>query len=218
MASVVDICNLALSHVGNDNMIASISPPDGSREAGYCARFYPLARKELLEPGGWSFAISRQLLAEVTNESTTWTYAYALPADCIRPLRVLPLQLLEDSAWLNVTDYNDLRWLQASLPDERGSSEYEIQKGVIFTNEPEAVLIYISDVTDTSRFTPAFTAALGYLLASYIAGPMIRGSEGVKASVDLRGAAYQTAERAASLDGSSKHETSPHIPLHIRNR
>ena len=44
MASDVDVCNLALAHLGDEATVASISPPEGSAQAGHCARFYPMAR------------------------------------------------------------------------------------------------------------------------------------------------------------------------------
>ena len=44
MATEVDICNLALAHLGDDATIASIKPPEGSAQAEKSARFYPIAR------------------------------------------------------------------------------------------------------------------------------------------------------------------------------
>jgi hypothetical protein len=49
MSSVIDICNLALSHIGQAADVSSIDPPENSIEAEYCARFYPMARDTLLE-------------------------------------------------------------------------------------------------------------------------------------------------------------------------
>ena len=49
MASVVDICNQALSHLGDSATVASIDPPEGSAQAEHCARFYPAALAALLE-------------------------------------------------------------------------------------------------------------------------------------------------------------------------
>ena len=66
MASVVQISNMALSHIGSEARVASISPPDGSVEAGYCATFYDMARTELLEPGNWAFSLKRATLAQIT--------------------------------------------------------------------------------------------------------------------------------------------------------
>jgi len=72
MASVAQICNMALSHIGSDARVSTIDPPDGSVEAGYCATFYDLVRTELLEPGNWRFTLKRASLAEITNESDVW--------------------------------------------------------------------------------------------------------------------------------------------------
>ena len=44
MATEVDICNIALAHLGDDATIASLSPPEGSAQAEKAARFYPIAR------------------------------------------------------------------------------------------------------------------------------------------------------------------------------
>jgi hypothetical protein len=49
---------------------------------------------------------------------------------------------------------------------------------VIVTNQSEAVLRYIIRVTDTARFSPLFVTVLTWLLASYMAGPIIKGEEG----------------------------------------
>ena len=44
MPSEVDICNLALGHLGDSATVATIDPPEGSAQAEHCARFYPIAR------------------------------------------------------------------------------------------------------------------------------------------------------------------------------
>ena len=70
MANPVEICNLALSHLGSSATVSAIAPPDGSVEAGYCARFYGMARQLSLTAFTWQFALKRVALAEVTNTST----------------------------------------------------------------------------------------------------------------------------------------------------
>ncbi len=54
MASPVDISNLALSHIGAEALVSAIDPPDGSREAGLCAQFWPLVRTEVLDEFGFA--------------------------------------------------------------------------------------------------------------------------------------------------------------------
>ena len=63
MASEVEICNLALAHLGDEATVASIDPPEGSAQAEHCQRFYPVSRNSLLEMHDWAFATKRATLA-----------------------------------------------------------------------------------------------------------------------------------------------------------
>lgn len=198
MASSVQICNMALSHIGSEARVSSIDPPDGSVEAGHCATFYDLARTELLEPGSWNFSLKRASLAEVTNASDTWAYAYALPSDCLRALRIL-----YPSVALTVFTQD-----QRAEPhtDDRSSAQFDIEGEVLYTNQPEAVLLYVVDVTDTTRFTPSFTAAFGYHLAGYLAGPIIKGVEGTRVADAMHQRAQALAGIAATTAANASHE------------
>ena len=90
MASVVDIVNLALSHLGEDATVSSIDPPEGSAEAEHAATFYPQARDAMLEMHEWRFATKRVMLALTASDTFEWAYAYALPSGMLRALAVLP--------------------------------------------------------------------------------------------------------------------------------
>lgn len=195
MPSVAQICNMALSHIGSEARVASISPPDGSVEAGHCNTFYDLARTELLEPGQWAFALHRATLAQSTNVSEAWAYAYTLPSTCLRPLRVL-----QPSIALTVFTQDDR--LEPHT-DDRGSAAFDIEGETLYTNEPDAVLLYVADATDTTKFTPTFTAALSYNLAGYLAGPIIKGSEGLKIGDAMRQRAMRAGELAATASANA---------------
>jgi hypothetical protein len=180
MPSAVDICNTALSHIGAENEVAAIDPPDGSVEAGRCARFYPIARRLALGSHNWTFARARATLAAVTNPSTVWLYAYAVPSGMLHARRILSLQTI-DTAGLVFADSTFTNWHALDdLFSERGSSDFEVEGDTILTNEPEAVLLYTRDVTDVSKYPPMFTSALGMLLAGYLAGPTIKGTAGMQ--------------------------------------
>jgi hypothetical protein len=213
VATPVDICNLGLSHIGARAQIVSISPPDGTVESGYCARFYPLVRRELLELQPWTFAAKRVALSQVTNPSTIWAYAYALPADCVRARRVLPLALA-DSYSITLLSYeehfpNDL---VQTVFSERGGSPYEIEGSMLLTNEPDAVLIYTREVTDSNTFSPRFVIAAGMLMASYLAGPIIKGVEGARTSAQWRQAAAQYAQEAATSNANQSQQSNEFMP------
>ena len=191
MASVVQICNMALSHIGSEARVSSISPPDGSVEAGHCATFYDQARTEMLEPGNWAFALKRQLLAQVTNTSNAWAYAYTKPADCQRALRIL-----RPSVAVTVFTQDRIAYPHT---DDRDSAPFDVEGEVLYTNEPDAVLVYTCDVTDTTKFPASFVSALSYLLAAYVAGPIVKGNEGVRVGDAMR----QRAQALADLSATS---------------
>jgi hypothetical protein len=221
MASATDISNIALSHLGARAQVSSISPPDGSVEAGYCARFYPLARREVLEAMNFSFAKTRVTLAEVTNTSTVWGYAYALPSDCIKALRVLKLEYAQQIAllWPIGYRYTDGEWTRIEDAfSERGSATFELEDQVLRTNEPDAVLLYKRDVTDTTKFSPLTVSAIGQVLAGYLAGPIIKGLDGARVGAQWREQGMAAARAAAASDANASNESSDHVPTHIAAR
>lgn len=209
MASVVNLCNMALSHIGSDARVSSISPPDGSVEAGHCATFYDQARTEMLEPGSWAFSLTRAALASLANGSTTWAYAYAMPSDCLRALRVLTPAIgmtvfTQDEVTLATSD-ND-------------SAIFEIEGTTLYSNQPDAVLLYVRDQTDTTKFTPSFVSALSYLLASYLAGAIIKGSEGMKIGDAMRQRAMSLADVSATASANASSQQTEFTPAQLRTR
>lgn len=162
MASVVDIVNLALSHLGDEAEVISITPPDGTAQATQAGRFYPLARDLLLEMHPWTFAMVRVTLAPVAaGAPSQWAYAYALPVKCLKPRGVYAPDALDDA---QSEDF-------IVEIDADGNS-------VLYTNVENAVLRYTRLVEDPTKFTPGFVMALGRSLASYLAGPLIKGTTG----------------------------------------
>lgn len=209
MASVVQLCNMALSHIGSDARVSSISPPDGSVEAGHCATFYDVARTELLEPGTWAFALARATLAQRTNASTLWLYAYALPSDCLRARRIL-----RPGSQMTVFVQDEYQY----QTDDNDSTTFEIEGAVLYSNEPDAVLVYTRDMTDTTRFPPSFTTALSYLLSSYLAGPILKGSEGTKTGDAMRQRAMTLADVSATSSANASVADHPFTAAQLRAR
>lgn len=56
----------------------------------------------------------------------------------------------------------------------------EVGDLVVYTNEQGAYLRYIDLITDSTKYTPAFVVCLARLLASYLAGPVLKGDSGIK--------------------------------------
>ena len=158
MASTVDICNLALAHLGDEAAVSSISPSDGSAQADHCARFYPMARDALLEMHAWDFATRRVALAETAGTPAGgWAYEYAYPSGCARILAVQADAQLDDT--------ESQEFIVETVAD--GSR-------VILTNVEGAYCRYIRLISDTTKFSPLFVICLSYLLASYLAGPITK--------------------------------------------
>lgn len=210
MASVVKICNMALSHIGADARVSSIDPPDGSVESGHCADFFDIARTELLEPGNWRFALAREPLAQETNASATWAFAYVLPAECLRPLRVLRA----GAPGVTVFTQDQVQY----NPTDRDSADFDVEGGTLYSNEPLAELVFVRDVTDSQKFTASFTSALSYLLASYLAGPIVKGGEGIKLGDGMRTRAMSIADVAATASANASSATSDFSPSSILAR
>lgn len=205
MATVPAICNLALGHLGSAVEVTSISPPDGSYEASQCARLYPIARLEALEAHDWTWAKKRVALAQATtNPSTVWTYAYAAPSDMLQPLRVLQSAV--------VFDFEMVLW------SERGTADFEREGDLILTHEPEAVLLYKIDVTDTTKFSETFSIYLSYILGALLAGPIVKGDAGVKTALGLRRIAGAMLGQAATQNANASAESNEYVPEALRRR
>ena len=204
MASAVDICNLALSRLGDDATVSSIDPAEGSAQAEHCKRFYPMARDVALSKHLWNFATKRAALALLSGVTTAeWQYAYSAPSD-----------ILSSSAVINI--YPD-----GSFQD--GGVEYAIETTtangvVIYTNVENAYIRYISKVTDTTRFTIEFVDALSYLLASYLAGPVLKGEMGMKISVDMLKMFKVAMAEALVSDAMSSKPKIDHVPDFVQAR
>lgn len=185
MASDVDICNLALSHLGDEATVAAISPSDGSQQADYCVRFYPIARDQLLCLHAWSFATKRIALALIDTDELpdTWAYAYAVPSGSLQVISVLPPQ---GTGQATLTSFPpDSATNSNLLSGDQNTQDFiqeVLQDGTkcIFTNTEDAIARYVAGITDTTKFNALFVTACARLLASYLAGPLLKGETGIK--------------------------------------
>jgi len=180
---ILEICRLALSHLGEYSAITSIDPPDGSVQAQLCAQFYPSARDSLLEMRSWSFTSKRKQLVEVSNTWTEWDYAYALPCDVNNVLAVLPPDASDDYSTQFAPPNSQYYTAPVVAAGNYNPQPYTIEIDdngyrVLYTDQKDAVLRYNALITDTSQFTPLFTLALSWHLASMLAGPIIKGDVG----------------------------------------
>lgn len=196
MASKADICNAALSNLGAAPSVTSIDPPDGGAYSLHCARTYTMALQYLLASHPWQFALKRKALAAVSDApNDQWSYAKALPSDCLRPIALLPAGAENDTAGI----------------------EYVIEGTTLYCDEDDVTLLYIIADVEPGRMPPFFVNAFADRMAYMLATPVM------KADASTRGFLKQTADasmrQAAVIDAMSrKQKTSDHIPEWIRGR
>lgn len=147
MASVTDICNLALGRFG-EKRIVSLS--EESEAARVCTVFYAQTRDELLREHKWNFAIKRaELTRLVATPDWGYDYYYQLPTDYMR------FASLNDGDLVN-------------------KAEFEIEGDTLLSDIDEANLRYVYAITDSEQFDSLFVDALSSKLAAKIA-PSLSG-------------------------------------------
>lgn len=206
MASEIDICNLALSHLGDTATVASINPPEGSAQAEHCSRFYPVARNALLEMHAWGFATKRIQLALLSSGWPEWNYSYAQPGDAVNILAVLPPSVTDD----NVAAVQIPQPFSCEV--DAGDAE------VIYTDQADAVLRYTAIITDTTKFSPLFVTALSHHLAGMLAGPIIKGDVGAAEAKRQEAMMQYYLTKAIESDASQRRVKIDHIPASIAAR
>ena len=121
MASVVDICNGALNQLGASTIL---SLTEDSKNARLCNSRYTQVRDALFRTHPWNCLQTRLELA-ASSDSPAWgfTYAYTLPANCLRLLRVL--------------DYD---------------SNYKVEGRKILSDASTMKILYIARITDPNEY------------------------------------------------------------------
>ena len=166
MFSVVDICNLALSYLGDSATVTSINPPEGSAQAEYCARYWPLALQEVLEAHPWGFATKRVKPAQLAQRNSAWAYHYALPHDALAVIAVLPPEAIDDY---------EVGGHAVPVPYQIEREGGQIH---ILTDQRDALVRYIATADDPALYPATFTEALTWKLAGMLAGSLRKGNAG----------------------------------------
>ena len=148
MADKVTIVNRALSLLGAEP-ITNLT--EDTPEANIANRMYDEARRSILSETLWNFAKKRVLLNQ-TVESPAWQldqvrFVYQLPSDIIRIF--------------GISDRN-ATWL--------------IEQDRLLTNVNEIGIIYVFNITDTSKFSSSFTDAFADKLAADMCYPILNSN------------------------------------------
>ena len=134
MASTVEICNGALNQLGAKTIL---SLTEDSKNARLCNSRYTQVRDALFRTHPWNCLQKRiQIAADSTAPAWGFTYAYTLPADCLRLLKIL--------------DYD---------------SNYKVEGRIVLSNTETMKILYVARVTDPNEYDEllreTLSAALG---------------------------------------------------------
>lgn len=117
---------------------------DDVEQARVADDVYDICLDDVLVDHNWNFATKRDDLAALEDAPEFgFDVQYQLPNDC---LRVVQMQDLD--------------------------SVYKVEGRYLLTNEGEANIIYIAQITDTTKFSPKFVSCLAARLAAEMAFPL----------------------------------------------
>ena len=138
MASVVDICNGALNQLGATTIL---SLTEDSKNARLCNSRYTQVRDAVFRSHPWNCLQKRvELAADTDAPAWGFSYAYTLPADCLRLLRIL--------------DYD---------------SNYKVEGRKILSNTSSMKILYIGRITDPNEYDESLRETLSAALGADIA-------------------------------------------------
>lgn len=209
------VCSAALKNIGESGRVTSIRPSDGSHEADLCAEHFDSARDEVLEERNWGFATVRRRGSPRDTESPAWAYAYVRPSDCLRLIKVLPEDAVDDEVVTSRVHTSDINFTPALIgPAAQKHIEEVLSDGtaVFYSNEPNAVLMYVQRVTDTQRWPALFKSAMAARLSSKLVGATVKGADGAKGRLEWEEVSLRLMGRAAEIDAAQYENPPEHIP------
>jgi hypothetical protein len=138
MASTVEICNGALNQLGATTIL---SLTEDSKNARLCNARYTQVRDGVFRSHPWNCLQKRvEIAADTTAPAWGFSFAYTLPSDCLRLLRIL--------------DYD---------------SNYKVEGRKILSNASSMKILYIARITDANQYDELLRETLSSALSADIA-------------------------------------------------
>lgn len=189
-SSEVEIWNVALVRAGVSYRVAS--PNEDSTEAAVCRSAYPLALDDVLVSVPWPFATRRASLSALTGgERSGWTYAYALPADCLQVRDI----------WTGVRNPPVRQRIPFALEHDPVAGK------ILLTNQASPEIIYTTRIDAPGLFPPGFVDALAWRLAQDV-GYGLSAKEQILAQAQ-RGYMVSLSRAAAQVMGEERRDQPP---------
>lgn len=142
MTSVVEICNIGLTNLG-DKKISSLD--DNNERAQLCSLRFPDVRDAVLRSYPWSCAVTRTKLARSSTDPVWgFSYRYALPSDCLRVL--------------DLNDWNEEHYIENGfVVTDSGQAWIKYIKRIEDPNEFDALIIQVIGLRLAMEIAEALT-------------------------------------------------------------
>lgn len=162
--NTTEICNLALSRLGEAQGIASID--DQTRNGRACKAVYEQCLRTMLRERPWPFAVRQETLSLVGSSIFgSWLYTYRYPIAFINAHRVVPATEII-TAPATVYQESDRRPSPQTFPFAIGSDD---AGRLIHSNVTDAVAFGTVYIDNPGLYDPLFCSALAWFIASEIA-------------------------------------------------
>lgn len=150
-----EICNLALSCIGDKGSVENIDIPEKQVEI-VCAKWYDVSRQTALRQMMPSFARKRDIWAAAIDYKPAfgYDYAYKYRSDCLKILGI------------------------GNIYEQR--HDYAVENGYVLINDyfkDGLPVRYLADIQDVSKFTPDFVSLFAWFLARDICIELTENSQ-----------------------------------------
>lgn len=213
MASVINICNIALSRLGIDQAISDLEDTANPRSRA-CNLHYAECRDRALAELCAGFALFTTPLALIDATAPAgWAYQYQYPSNALSVLALTDENGLRQSSPSSSATFTDATstWSGGYL---RNAVAFEVQahqtidSRIIVSDQEDAYAVCIKRITDPNQMTAEFRSALAFLLASEIA-LILRANP---ALAQQAGQQYQIALSRSMAQTQNERQPDPPLP------
>ena len=171
MSNEIEICNMALSYLGQDPILNLIDPKNTPEQL--CALHYPIVRDSVIADRMWTFATMRAV--SETNQKDEWgdQYAHDIPDGWLKVFR----------AYYNIQSQT-----------KKIQSKWVVESGKILSDDPILYLWGVRQVVDVNEIPAQVQQAIAQMLAAELAIPITQNNS-LMANM---WALYETKLRAAA--------------------
>lgn len=179
MVSKTQIANQALSRLGAQRITDFL---DQTVEAKAINAIYDLVVEDVISMGPWQSAKKRVTLAQVSTVPTFgFSFAYQLPVDCIKVLRINECRL--------------------------GDIRFQIENNLLMTDESSVAIMYLRRITESAEYDSYLRQAITWQLC-YELSYLVMGDKSAAANM-LQTAADKITDLLNNVSSQASREALP---------